>query len=191
MAQYTGGKFYKAYTKEELIAIFRDIYMSLRYFYRISYKPPEYWGYHYVETFINVPGREDTLLATDWYDSSDLFPWDSLDKYFSMHILFDFDSAVVKEASYWILDGIADKLLSLPTVKLEIQGHTDNIGEIDYNQDLSERRAKAVLEALIQRGVEPNRLRSRGFGESEPVAPNDEEEGRAKNRRTKFVIIAK
>jgi len=76
-------------------------------------------------------------------------------------------------------------------VKLEVQGHTDNIGEIDYNQDLSERRAEAVRQALLERGVEANRLRSRGFGESQPIAPNDTEEGRAKNRRTQFVIIAK
>ncbi|ROL59654.1 VWA domain-containing protein [Bacteroidetes/Chlorobi group bacterium ChocPot_Mid] len=191
IAEYTGGKFYKAYTKEELIAIFRDIYMSLRYFYKITYKAPEYWGYHYVETFINVPGREDTLVADTWYDASDLFDWDDLGDAFSRPILFDFDSAVVKEESYWVLDEIADKLLSLPRVKLEIQGHTDNIGEIEYNQKLSEKRAEAVRESLIKRGVEANRLRSRGFGESKPLAPNDTEEGRAKNRRTQFVIIAK
>lgn len=191
IAEYTGGKFYKAYTKEELIAIFRDIYMSLRYFYKITYKAPEYWGYHYVETFINVPGREDTLVADTWYDASDLFDWDDLGDAFSRPILFDFDSAVVKEESFWVLDEIADKLLSLPRVKLEIQGHTDNIGEIEYNQTLSEKRAEAVRESLIKRGVETNRLRSRGFGESKPLAPNDTEEGRAKNRRTQFVIIAK
>ncbi len=191
MAEYTGGKFYKAYTKEELIAIFRDIYMSLRYFYKITYKPPEYWGYHYVETFINVPGREDTLIADTWYDSSDLFDWNDLGDAFSRPILFDFDKWDIKEESNWVLDEITDKLLSLPKVKLEIQGHTDNIGEIDYNQILSEKRAEAVRQALIGRGVEQNRLRSRGFGESQPIAPNDTEEGRAKNRRTQFVIIAK
>lgn len=191
MAEYTGGKFYKAYTKEELISIFRDIYMSLRYFYKITYKPPEYWGYHYVETFITVPGREDTLIADTWYDSSDLFDWNDLGDAFSRPILFDFDKWDIKEESKWVLDEIADKLLSLPTVKLEVQGHTDNIGDVDYNQILSEKRAGAVRQALIDRGVEANRLRSRGFGESQPVASNDTEEGRAKNRRTQFVIIAK
>lgn len=191
MAEYTGGKFYKAYTKEELIAIFRDIYMSLRYFYKITYKAPEYWGYHFVETFINVPGREDTLVANTWYDASDLFNWSDLGDAFSRPILFDFDKWDVKEESNWVLDEIADKLLSLPKVKLEIQGHTDNIGEIEYNQTLSEKRAKAVLEALVKRGVENNRLRSRGFGESQPIEANETEEGRAKNRRTQFVIIAK
>ncbi len=191
LAEYTGGKFYKAYTKEELIAIFRDIYMSLRYFYKITYKPPLYWGYHYVESFINVPGREDTLIAHTWYDSSDLFDWDDLGDAFSRPILFDFDSATVWPESYWVLDEIADKLLSLPRVKLEIQGHTDNIGEIDYNHDLSELRAFAVRELLIKRGVESNRLRARGFGESKPLVPNDSDANRAKNRRTEFVIIAK
>ena len=191
IAEYTGGKFYKAYTKEELIAIFRDIYMSLRYFYKITYKAPEYWGYHYVEAFINVPGREDTLIADTWYDASDLFDWDDLGDAFSRPILFDFDSAVVWPESYWVLDEIADKLLSLPRVKLEIQGHTDNIGEIDYNQDLSELRAFAVRELLIKRGVEATRLRSRGFGESKPLVPNESNANRAKNRRTEFVIIAK
>ncbi len=191
MAEYTGGKFYKAYTKEDLINIFRDIYMSLRYYYKITYKPPEYWGYHYVETFINVPNRKDTLIADTWYDSSDLFDWDDLGKAFSRPILFDFDKAEVKPNSFNVLDEIADKLLSLPRVRLEIQGHTDNIGGIDYNQDLSERRAKAVLEALVKRGVESFRLRFRGFGASKPIATNETEEGRAKNRRTQFVIIAK
>ncbi len=191
MAEYTGGKFYKVYTKEDLINVFRDIYMSLRYFYKITYKPPEYWGWHYAETFVKVPGRKDSLIADTWYDTSNLFDWDGLGKTFERPIYFDFDKATIKEESYSIIDEVADKMLTLPKLKLEIQGHTDNVGTIEYNQDLSERRAKAVMDALIERGVSQRRLRYRGFGESKPVAPNDTEEGRAKNRRTMFVIIAK
>ncbi len=82
-------------------------------------------------------------------------------------------------------------MMSRPRLRLEIQGHTDNIGTIEYNQRLSERRAKAVYDALVERGVDPKRLRWRGFGMSQPVAPNDTEEGRALNRRTQFVILAK
>lgn len=191
LAKYTGGKFYKAHTKEELIAIFRDIYMSLRNFYLITYHPPKFWGYHKVIASVNVPGRADSLLAEGEYDTSDLFPWDSLNKAFTRPILFDFDSAVVKAESFPILDEIADAMLSRPQLKLEIQGHTDNKGRIDYNQTLSEARAKAVMEALIQRTIDPRRLRFRGFGMSQPIAPNDTDEGRAKNRRTQFVVIAK
>jgi outer membrane protein OmpA-like peptidoglycan-associated protein len=189
LAQYTGGKFYKAYTKDELISIFRDIYMSLRYYYLITYKPPKYWGYHKVFAGLNVPGRSDTLIAIGEYNTSDLFK--DTGNVFVRPILFDFDSAVVKPVSYPIIDEIVDAMLSKPTLKLEIQGHTDNVGTIEYNQKLSEARAQAVMEELIKRGVEARCLRFRGFGMSQPVAPNDTEEGRSKNRRTQFMIIAK
>jgi OOP family OmpA-OmpF porin len=82
-------------------------------------------------------------------------------------------------------------MLSKPSLKLEIQGHTDNVGQIDYNLDLSDRRAKAVMQKIIEGGVEERRLRARGFGMSKPIKPNETEEGRAANRRTEFVIIAK
>ena len=195
MAQYTGGKFYKAYTKEELIAIFRDIYMSLRYYYYITYDPPKYWGKHFVKAALNHPDREDTLFAHGMYDTKDLFPWDSINKVFERNILFEFDSAVVRPESYPILDEIAEAMLSYPKLQIQIEGHTDNIGpegnKIEYNQELSERRAAAVRRQLIERGVEPRRLRSRGFGMSQPVASNETEEGRALNRRTEFRVIAK
>lgn len=191
LAKYTGGKFYKAYTKQELVAIFRDIYMSLRNFYLITYKPPKFWGYHKVIATVNTPNRADSLWAEGEYDSSDLFPWDSLNKAFTRPILFDFDSAIVKSESFPILDEIADAMLSRPQLKLEVQGHTDNVGRIEYNQDLSDRRAKAVMDGLISRGIDPRKLRSRGFGMSQPITVNDTPEGRAKNRRTQFVVIAK
>ena len=63
IAKYTGGKYYKCYTKDQLVSIFRDLYMSLRYHYSISYHPPKYWGYHNVRVALNVPKRSDTLFA--------------------------------------------------------------------------------------------------------------------------------
>jgi outer membrane protein OmpA-like peptidoglycan-associated protein len=193
MAKYTGGKFYKAYTKEELVAIFRDIYMSLRYYYYITYLPPEYWGYHKVIATVNVPERKDTLFAYGEYDpsNSDLAPWDSLGTSFARPIFFEFDSSRVREESYPIINEIVDKMMAWPRLKLEIQGHTDNVGTVEYNQNLSEERAYAVMEQIIKRGIDPSRLRSRGFGMSRPIATNETESGRAKNRRTQFVIIAK
>lgn len=191
LAQYTGGKFYKAYTKEELISIFRDIYMSLRYYYLISYHPPKFWGYHKVRSFLDVPGLNDTLFAEAEYNTSDLMPWDDIGKAFTRPIQFDFDKYEIKPESFPILDEIADVMLSDPKLKLEIQGHTDNVGGIDYNLTLSENRAREVYSSLIVRGVEANRLRYRGFGFSRPIATNDTEEGRALNRRTEFVILAK
>jgi outer membrane protein OmpA-like peptidoglycan-associated protein len=189
MAENTGGKFYKAYTKEQLVAIFRDIYMSLRYFYKITYKPPKFWGYHHVFAGLNVPGREDSLIAEGNYDTSDL--WKGLGSEFSRPILFEFDKSEIKKESYNIIEEIVDAMMARPQLRLEIQGHTDSRGTVQYNQDLSERRAKAVYDAIVERGIESRRLRYRGFGESQPVASNDTEEGMAKNRRTEFVVIAK
>jgi outer membrane protein OmpA-like peptidoglycan-associated protein len=192
MAKYTGGKFYKAYTKEELIAIFRDIYMSLRYYYLISYHPPKFWGYHKVRSYLSIPGRTlDTLWAEADYNTSDLMPWDKVGTAFSRPINFDFDKFEIKEESFYILDEIADVMLSDPKLKLEIQGHTDNIGGIEYNLTLSENRAKSVFDAIVARGVEASRLRYRGFGFSRPISNNETPEGQAKNRRTEFVVLAK
>ncbi|MFP4370583.1 MAG: OmpA family protein [Candidatus Kapaibacterium sp.] len=191
MAKYTGGKFYKAYTREELIAIFRDIYMSLRYYYFITYKPPEFWGYHKINALLNHPEREDTLYAYGEYDTSDLFPWDDISKAFQRPILFAFDSATIRPQSYPIINELVDAMKSRPKLRLEIQGHTDNVGGVEYNMNLSKERAKAVMNAMLERGIDPRRLRARGFGMSEPVASNETEEGRAQNRRTEFVILAK
>ncbi len=191
MAKYTGGKFYRARSREELIAIFRDIYMSLKYYYYVTYKPPKFWGLHNVIAAMNFEERTDTLFAYGEYNTSDLFDWSKIGDSFTRPILFDFDSAVVKPESYPIIEEIADAMLSMPSLKLEIQGHTDNVGRIDYNLDLSQKRANAVMQKIIEAGVEERRLRARGFGMSKPIKPNDSEEGRAANRRTEFVIIAK
>lgn len=78
-----------------------------------------------------------------------------------------------------------------PTVKVEIQGHTDNIGRDADNLLLSERRAKSVYDYVVAQGVSPNRLRYKGYGKTVPIADNSTEAGRAKNRRTVFLIYEK
>lgn len=78
-----------------------------------------------------------------------------------------------------------------PTVKVEIQGHTDDIGRDADNLRLSENRAKSVYDYVVSQGVPANRLRYKGYGESQPIAPNTTEDGRAKNRRTVFLIYEK
>ncbi len=70
LAQQTGGKYYKAYSKKDLVAIFRDIYMSLKYFYLVEYRPPYYWGLHSVAVSLNTPKRLDTLFARGQYETS-------------------------------------------------------------------------------------------------------------------------
>ena len=75
-----------------------------------------------------------------------------------------------------------------PTATIEISGHTDSRGSAVYNQSLSEGRASAVLDALVKLGVNRNRLRAVGYGESKPIADNNTREGLAKNRRIEFKV---
>ncbi|MBR3090713.1 MAG: OmpA family protein [Bacteroidetes bacterium] len=190
ITKYTGGKYYNVYTKEDMIKVFRDIYLSLRYYYLFTYKPPKYWGYHRIFADLSLVAIDKTLVAEGEYDTSDL--WNDVGDEFVRPILFDYDKYEVKPESYYIIDEIVDALLSRPKLKLEIQGHTDSNGGVEYNQVLSERRAKAVYDEIIKRGnIKENRLRYVGFGYSRPIATNDTDEGRAKNRRTQFVVLAK
>ncbi len=103
-------------------------------------------------------------------------------------IAFDFDSAVIQSSSRPQLEAIAALLKADPALKLRVAGHTDNQGADDYNLHLSRARADEVVEALVSgHGIEASRLTASGLGAGAPVAPNDSEEGRAKNRRVELV----
>ena len=99
-------------------------------------------------------------------------------------------SAEIDPNSAPLLDQIAQGLNANPQVKhIEIQGHTDNVGDRAMNQRLSEDRARSVKDALEKRGVDGGRLETRGYGETRPIAPNKSAGGRHKNRRVEFVIV--
>lgn len=101
-------------------------------------------------------------------------------------VLFDFNKATLKAESTSVLTRVADVLIKDATLKVEVQGHTDNVGSDDYNQKLSEARAKSVMAWLSGHGVAANRLSAKGYGKRMPVADNDSDEGRAKNRRVEI-----
>src|SRR5262249_11886531 len=104
-------------------------------------------------------------------------------------INFEYDRAVIRPDSYYILDAVVAAINSNPDYALiEVQGHTDERGDDAYNLDLSERRAAAVLAYLISHGVDPQRLTSRGYGESQPIDRRHNEAAWAVNRRVSFVL---
>ena len=90
--------------------------------------------------------------------------------------------------NFFELNKLVDLLESTPDLKLEIQGHTDNVGSTEANQDLSLDRAKSVFDFLVNAGISDDRLTYQGYGEKDPIAPNDTEMGRQQNRRTAFKI---
>lgn len=105
-------------------------------------------------------------------------------------LLFDFDKAVVKNDYHHILDYTKEAFDAFPNMKVQVDGHTDSTGPDAYNQNLSERRAKAVMNYLIKTvGIDASRLTAVGFGESKPAYPNDTKENRAKNRRVEFTPV--
>jgi outer membrane protein OmpA-like peptidoglycan-associated protein len=103
-------------------------------------------------------------------------------------VLFETDEAELAPGAAMPIDRLADFMEDNPERRLRIEGHTDSRGSEEYNQDLSHRRAYAVTEALVQRGIESNRLRPVGLGESYPAASNDTEAGRQRNRRVEVVV---
>lgn len=106
-------------------------------------------------------------------------------------IYFATASFEINQKSLAVLNSFIEFLQENQFIRIKLSGHTDSIGDFDMNMRLSENRAKAVYDYLVGNGINPNRLEYRGFGETRPVASNETEEGRAKNRRTEFKIIGR
>ena len=107
------------------------------------------------------------------------------------NIFFEFGKATLKPESYAELDNVVKLLQNNEGVRLEISGHTDNVGSLKTNMKLSEDRAKAVVEYLIGKGIASNRLEYKGYAYTQPIAPNTTENGRAQNRRVEFKVLSK
>lgn len=103
-------------------------------------------------------------------------------------VLFEFDKSDLTPQAREQLSGLMDRLKSADVVSIKVAGHTDSKGSDEYNQKLSERRANSVVAYLVSQGLAPGKLSSEGFGESQPVADNSSDEGRAQNRRVEIHI---
>jgi len=103
-------------------------------------------------------------------------------------VMFATDQATIQPGAMMSLNKLADILKQNPSEKVFIEGHTDNSGTATYNQQLSRARANAVRQALIERGVSPDRIDARGLGEGFPVAGNDSQAGRQMNRRVDIIV---
>lgn len=107
------------------------------------------------------------------------------------NVLFDFDKATIRKEFEKGLDQIAEVLKKYPKLDIVVSGHTDSIGNPSYNQRLSELRAKAIADYLLQRGISQDRISYIGYGDTKPIASNATAEGRMKNRRVEIKIITR
>ena len=194
MAEYSGGRFYQTYTTDEIRRAFEDIYRSLRNYYVVTYKPLYQVGKHIAHITLTPPnGAGKELGATAIYNTltgnvlaNDVITEDALGR-----IYFDYDQTALRPESQTAIGNLVEIMRMHPRLKIEVRGHTDSRGGEEYNQKLSDARAEAVRIALAEGGIDPRRLRARGFGLTKPVASNETDEGRQKNRRTEFVILAR
>ncbi len=118
-----------------------------------------------------------------------LEPLESGTKFELRNVFFETGKFDLKESSHNELNYIVEILTKNPTIKIQVSGHTDNVGQVANNQLLSENRAKSVMEFLISKGITADRLQYKGYGSSKPLSSNDTEGGRAQNRRTEIEIL--
>ncbi|HDY99520.1 MAG TPA: OmpA family protein [Pseudomonas sabulinigri] len=107
-----------------------------------------------------------------------------------LDVLFDFDKDTIRPEYRQDIQSLAEFMRTYPSVTTTVEGHTDSVGSDTYNQNLSERRANAVREALIGEGVDGSRVSSAGYGEARPIADNSTDEGRSMNRRVEAEVEA-
>lgn len=129
----------------------------------------------------------DTTIVLDKMELNKIFVLEN--------IYYDLDSANIRPDAAVELDKLVQILIDNPEINIELSSHTDSIASVEYNQNLSQRRAQSAVNYLIQRGISPDRLVAKGYGELQPIARNtnpdgtDNPEGRQKNRRTEFKIL--
>ncbi len=105
------------------------------------------------------------------------------------NVFFETGSADLRDVSFTELDKLYQLLVETPALRIQVNGHTDDVGEDGSNQSLSENRAKSVYQYLINKGIDASRILFKGYGESQPISDNESDSGRAQNRRTEFVIL--
>ena len=141
--------------------------------------------------YLDILEVEKDSESNEFFRNFLLKPIEVGEKIILKNIFFEFGKAVLTSDSYIELGRVLKLMTTNPGLRIEISGHSDNVGSYAYNQKLSEQRAKAVVDYLVGLGIESTRLEYTGYASSQPVATNDTEEGRAKNRRVEFKILSK
>lgn len=150
--------------------------------YQVVYKavtgPVEYQAF-------KIPDRRGQLTFTfnPQFEKAEKRTYTLRDVYFNT------DKATLRERSFGALNNLVEAMKTNPEMRVEIAGHTDDRASASYNKDLSQRRAESVKRYLVENGISEDRIRAKGYGESQPVASNETPAGRQKNRRVEVRIL--
>ncbi|MBN2521177.1 MAG: OmpA family protein, partial [Bacteroidales bacterium] len=144
-------------------------------------------GYLFYSEYFDIP---DTAKFEEIEKEILLSPIKEGGKLVLKNIFFEFGKSTLREESFVELGFAVKVFKENPNMRVEISGHTDNVGGYQENINLSTDRAKSVLKYLVDNGIDPARLEYKGYGYDEPIASNDTEEGRQQNRRVEFKILS-
>lgn len=186
IARSTGGSYSHIYGTAEFQPMFEDVYKRLKNGYVVEFTPDDF-GDHRVSVTFCYP--KDTLTTTFSFDNTP-----DIGSVTLLNVAFDYNKASLTAESKRAVDNVVRLMRAYKNMTIELRGHTDNqnrTGDPDYNQKLSQRRAEAVRDAIIKAGVDGSRVLAVGRGDTVPVADNSTEEGRAKNRRTEFIVLTR
>lgn len=150
--------------------------------YDIGYKSIGFEADYSEVEIPNQPGMMSFEVEIQFEEGQKVYTLDN--------VFFDTGKATLKKESFEALNTLYEVMKNKKTLVIEVAGHTDSDGDADMNMKLSKRRAEAVRKYLIQKGIETNRVKAEGYGETQPVASNDNPQGKAKNRRTEVRIIS-
>lgn len=186
IAEATGGTYHHIYKTEEFSKVFEDLYFRLNNYYVMEFNTKTY-GKHKIKIKLCFP--KDTLYSEALFDNTP-----NIGAICLLNIFFDFDKATIQKESEDALESVVRLMNYYPDMRIEVRGHTDSLNgtkDPDYNLKLSQKRADAVKNALVKKGISVTRISSVGYGEKQAISDNQTEKGRAKNRRTEFVIISR
>lgn len=161
--------------------------------YKIALPAGKQWGFRgEKDSYYAVSENLDLSKLTEYGEvTKDLYltPIEKGQVVRMNNIFFDFNKSSLKDESFPELKRLIQLMNENKSIVIEITGHTDNIGEDDYNMKLSQSRSEAVMKYLQANGIASGRVTARGYGETKPLVSNDSDDGRAENRRVEFVIV--
>jgi OmpA-OmpF porin, OOP family len=138
---------------------------------------------NYIITILEIEAMKQEVTSDDILGAL------NTDGHIALYLNFETGKSNIQPESQNVIDQLIAMLQANPALKINIEGHTDNAGSLQSNQALSENRAKAVLNAIVLKGIDKTRLLSKGWGQTKPINDNATEEGKAKNRRVEIVKL--